>query len=142
MHFKRSRVDIMTTQTTATTDAFPAIDRAGKYAESVQVALLHDHFDADHLDAVAGEMAMLGAPVLRAVWSEGHGCWFALEGCHRLRAAHRLGLMPMIVEIDEAAEVSEDAGYDLQDAATVGDIVGRNSNNVTLTFDRYDHVTK
>ena len=122
----------MTTQ-----QAEPAIERAGKYAEQVRIVLLHDHYDANHLADVIAEMETMGAPVLRATWSEGYGCWFALEGCHRLRAAQALGLMPLIVEVDAESEVSDDAGYDLQDGSTAGALIDRNSHNVEIVFDRY-----
>jgi hypothetical protein len=48
-----------------------------------------------HLDAVQREMATRGAPTIRAWW-DGEK-WIALEGSHRLAAAHMLGLTPDIV---------------------------------------------
>jgi hypothetical protein len=122
--------------TTQTTDAIPAIDKTGEWQDDVEIVLLHDHYREDHLAAVVSEMQTLGAPVLRAAWSGGHGCWYALEGCHRLRAAHKLGLMPLIVEVDEDDEISEDTGYDLQDPMTAGEIIDANISNKCLSFAR------
>ena len=70
----------------------------------MRVALVHDHYDADHLDDVKAQMMTLGTPTIKAVWMECYGHWAALEGCHRLRAAAELGLVP---EID-AVEYTDD----------------------------------
>ena len=67
---------------------------------SMRIALVHEHFDADHLEAVKAEMLTLGAPTIRAVWMEVYGAWVALEGCHRIRAAQALGLLPLIDEVE------------------------------------------
>lgn len=74
------------------------------------IALYHKHYDQKHLDAVKSEMATLGAPEVRAIWSEVHGVWMAVEGCHRLRAAHELGLTPVIVDVtnDETITIQND----------------------------------
>ncbi len=64
------------------------------------VKLVHKHYDRDHLDAVKAQMALMGAPIIKAVWMECYGLWAALEGCHRLRAAKELGLTPEIEEIE------------------------------------------
>jgi hypothetical protein len=58
----------------------------------MQIALLHKHYNGNHLEAVKTEMQNLGAPVIRAIWSETYGMWMAVEGCHRIRAAKDLGL--------------------------------------------------
>lgn len=68
----------------------------------MRVHLLHDHFDPSHLEAVKADMLVLGAPTIRAV---DMGGWFAaVEGCHRLRAAHALGLTPVLVEVPYSEE--------------------------------------
>jgi hypothetical protein len=51
----------------------------------MRIALVHNHYEQDHLDLVVKEMRTLGAPVLRAVWMDCWGMWAALEGCHRLQ---------------------------------------------------------
>lgn len=78
----------------------------------MHIALLHEHYDPDHLESVIAEMRILGAPTIRAVWMECHMMWVALEGCHRLRAAHILGLVPLIDEIDYEADMPIDCAED------------------------------
>lgn len=83
----------------------------------MDIALVHAHFDADHLEAVKAEMQTRGAPVIRAVWMEVYGTWVALEGCHRIRAAHALGLTPVIDEVeysDELTNLGEEDGDEWQ----------------------------
>lgn len=36
----------------------------------MKIALVHKHFNADHLNDVKNEMMEMGAPVIRAVWME------------------------------------------------------------------------
>ena len=66
----------------------------------MKIALVHIEFRQSHLEKVMEQMREQGPPVLRAVWCEEHGLWAALEGCHRIRAASRLGLTPVIQEIE------------------------------------------
>lgn len=56
----------------------------------------------DHLKMVKSEMNTLGAPSVRAIY-DGE-IYFALEGSHRLMAAHELGLTPIIDEIEYSDE--------------------------------------
>ena len=63
------------------------------------IALLHKHYDEQHLEEVKTEMASLGAPVIRCIWSELNNMWMAVEGSHRIRAAKDLDLMPIITDI-------------------------------------------
>lgn len=84
----------------------------------MKIALVHDHFDADHLEAVKAEMAKLGAPKIKAVWMECFGHFAALEGCHRIRAAAELGLVPEIEEVEYSDELVEGA----EDGITVADV--------------------
>ena len=65
----------------------------------MEITLYHKHYDQNHLDKVTAEMQELGAPAIRAIWSEVYGTWMAVEGCHRLRAAETLGLTPEIIDI-------------------------------------------
>lgn len=60
---------------------------------------LHGYFRPDHLDHVVAEMLRRGPPVLRACWDPVGGLWHAREGTHRLRAAHLLGLAPILVPV-------------------------------------------
>lgn len=74
----------------------------------MQIILPHDHFDAEHLSKVSAEMAVLGAPAIKAVWMEVHNAWVALEGAHRIRAAASLGLIPEIEEVEWSSEITTD----------------------------------
>lgn len=74
----------------------------------MNIILPHDHFDAAHLASVIAEMEALGAPVIKAVRMEAHDAWVALEGSHRIRAAHELGLDPQIEEVEWSDTVTTD----------------------------------
>ena len=52
-----------------------------------------------YLDYVSKQMEVLGAPKIRAIWSDEYELWFAAEGSHRIAAAHRAGIVPVIVDI-------------------------------------------
>ena len=69
----------------------------------ITIALLHSHYDQDHLAAVMAEMQNRGAPTIKAVKLDDN-LYAALEGCHRLRAAKALGLMPEIVKVEYSDE--------------------------------------
>lgn len=102
----------------------------------MQIALIHDHFDAAKLEAVKSEMAQMGAPVIRAVWMECFGVWAALEGCHRIRAAAELGLAVEIEEVEYCEETtSEDLGLDLQDVLTVAEIADAACNATIIVIE-------
>lgn len=61
----------------------------------VRVFAKHDpYWSTDHLGEVMTEMEALGAPCIRVV--EWRGDYFAVEGSHRLCAAHELGLIPTL----------------------------------------------
>ncbi|MEO0035370.1 MAG: hypothetical protein RLZZ501_1393 [Pseudomonadota bacterium] len=100
------------------------------------IILPHNHFDADHLAAVTIEMQGLGAPAIKAVWMECHGAWVALEGAHRLRAAHALGLTPEIEEIEWSDTVTTDevapGSYD--DTWTIEQICDDAHTRIALKF--------
>ena len=64
------------------------------------IALVHKHYDESHLEEVKQLMLSLGTPDIHAVWMDCYNHWVALEGCHRLRAAHSLGLIPNIIEVE------------------------------------------
>ncbi len=76
----------------------------------MDISLYHTHYSEQHLADVTEQMRTLGAPQIRAIWSEVYGIWMAVEGCHRLRAAVALGLTPEIIDIssDETTTVQDD----------------------------------
>lgn len=75
--------------------------------KSTNIALLHKHYDADKLATVVAEMQTLGTPTIKAVWMPNWDMWVALEGCHRLRAAHALGLTPEIEEVEYSDDLTD-----------------------------------
>lgn len=66
----------------------------------MKIILLHSHYEQEHLEQIIEEMKILGTPSIKAIWMECWNSWVALEGCHRLRAAYVLGLIPEIEEIN------------------------------------------
>lgn len=89
----------------------------------MDVILMHAHFDEQHLAKVMDEMRTLGAPVIRAVHIDG-SLWVALEGCHRLRAAEKLGLVPVLDEVELSDEITAfDLGLDFQENYTISELV-------------------
>lgn len=85
------------------------------YIVSMEIALIHSHYDNDHLQEVKKEMQELGAPSIRAIWSDLYGMWLAVEGCHRIRAAADLGIVPDMVDVsDEHSIVIELDGEDIE----------------------------
>lgn len=80
--------------------------------ESRTIKLLHS-VDTEKLARVVEEMRTLGAPEIRVVWDDMNGIWHAADGTHRLTAAHKLGLTPVLTEITwgEAADLlNEESG--------------------------------
>lgn len=63
------------------------------------VCPLHHYYRPEHVDEVAAMMRLLGPPVLRGHVDRETGAVLLREGTHRIRAAHRLGLAPVIVPI-------------------------------------------
>ena len=55
--------------------------------------------DEEHLEYVAEEMKSLGVPKIRAIWNESQCVWYAAEGSHRIAAAYRSGIVPIIIDI-------------------------------------------
>lgn len=72
------------------------------------------------LTEVVSDMARLGPPTIRAV-RDGN-VYFAIEGSHRIAAAHRLGMTPIIKEIAMTDRVRHDFD-DIGDRNTVAEIV-------------------
>lgn len=102
------------------------------------IVLLHSHYDKAHLAKVTEEMRELGAPTIKVLWSECHGIWFALEGCHRLRAAEALELTPELEVIepeDMDQEVNEVFPDTFGDPYTFADILDCGTNPTMITFE-------
>lgn len=59
--------------------------------------------DAGRLETVKAEMIELGAPTIRVVFDGDK--YIALEGSHRLAAAHQLGIMPMLEVLEQDEEI-------------------------------------
>lgn len=89
----------------------------------MKIALVHDHYKPDHLAKVIEQMKAAGAPKIHAVWMECYDQYQALEGCHRIRAAKELGLIPEIIEVEYSDEMcSTIAGYDGDEDYTISSI--------------------
>ena len=98
----------------------------------MSIALYHKHYNAEHLEAVKKEMEVMGAPEIRAIWSEMYGLWMAVEGCHRIRAAKELGLEPVIIDIsDEETTMIQYDGDDIEVA--VADLAEELTDNACKT---------
>lgn len=61
------------------------------------VCTLHWYFDERHLADVMAEMQRRGPPRLRGFIDDGSGAFMLREGTHRINAAHRLGVAPVLV---------------------------------------------
>jgi hypothetical protein len=72
------------------------------------------------LAAVVDEMVRLGPPTIRAV--RDGDVYFAIEGSHRIAAADRLGMTPIIEEVAMTDRVRHDFD-DIGDRNTVAEIV-------------------
>jgi hypothetical protein len=92
--------------------------------------------DPIHLAKVQEEMLTLGAPRVRAVY-DGEVYW-AVEGTHRLAAAHALGLLPEIEVIeynDDVISVQVD-GYDEDVVVSEwADMLMANRDNKVFSFE-------
>ena len=76
---------------------------------------------AGHLEEVIALMETMGSPTIRAKWAG--DCYYAIEGSHRVAAAAKLGIPVIIVEVDNDDEISNHDFSDLQNVATVRDIM-------------------
>lgn len=98
--------------------------------EIKEIVLVHNHYDKEHLEEVKKEMLKKGSPIIRAVYIECEDRYYALEGCHRLRAAARLGIPVKIKEIEFEdimdVEVNNNSlGLDLDCQGTFSDLFER-----------------
>ena len=104
----------------------------------MQVALLHKHYNQEHLEQVKAEMVKLGSPTVRAIWSEMYGFWLAVEGSHRLRAAEELGISPKIDDISDDDTVMIQVDGDDERVAVIDlleELQDNARHSVTLSFD-------
>ena len=69
---------------------------------------------ADRLAAVKAEMLVLGVPTIQVVDCGDH--YMALEGSHRLAAAHELGFIPELIVYSQE-DVLDVTQYDWYEAA-------------------------
>ena len=97
----------------------------------MKIALIHNHYDEAHLAAVIEEMKTLGAPVIKAVWMECYGHYAALEGCHRIRAAKALGLVPEIEDVEYSDELVEG----MQDNMTIAQVADSSNESEVISFE-------
>ena len=63
------------------------------------VCPLHWYYSPTHLAEVEAEMVRRGPPRLRGYLDAESGVFLLREGTHRIRAAHRIGLAPVLVPI-------------------------------------------
>lgn len=68
-------------------------------SKGIVVCPLHWYFRPDHLAEVEAEMVRRGPPTLRGHLDVATGAFLLREGTHRIRAAHRLGLVPTLVAV-------------------------------------------
>ena len=102
----------------------------------MKIILPHRHYDQQHLERVEEEMRALGAPALRGAWVECWGAWVALEGTHRLRAAHALGLTPEMVPVEyDDGTTAGDLGLDWEDNPRVADVIDGAYRGEVLDFE-------
>lgn len=97
----------------------------------MRIALVHNHYDAGHLAEVIEEMRRVGAPTIKAVWMECFNHWAAIEGCHRIRAAKALGLVPEIEEVEYSDELVEG----MQDDVTVAEVADSSRESEIIDFE-------
>jgi hypothetical protein len=76
----------------------------------MNIALYHPQYNQAHLNRVTAIMRVRGAPTIRCIWSEYYDMWLAVEGCHRLRAAKDLGLVPVIKDVSTQHTVTIQSG--------------------------------
>ena len=76
--------------------------------------------DADKLVGVIEEMKALGRPIIHAAWYQ--GTLLALEGSHRLAAAHALGMTPKVIVLGDD-DVFDHDFQDVQNDVTVLELI-------------------
>ena len=101
----------------------------------MEIVLLHKEYDKKHLDEVIANMKKMGAPTIKAYYDEAEGIYFATEGCHRIRAAKKLGIMPVIDIIDWEEEIEN---KDTGDILTSEWLFNNYSYTTTIDFDDFE----
>jgi hypothetical protein len=102
----------------------------------MRIALVHTHYSEEHLAQVIEEMKQLGAPKIHAVWMDCYGHWAALEGCHRIRAAKELGLIPEIIEVEYSDEMASTVpGYDGDEDYPISEICDDSYRSTIIEFE-------
>ena len=88
----------------------------------MQIALVHHHYDKQHLAEVIEQMKILGAPTIRVV-DLGEDRYQALEGYHRLRACEELGISPELEIVDWQGDLDLRAlGLQFEDPITMEEL--------------------
>lgn len=99
--------------------------------------LLRHAVDKVRKDNIKAEMVQLGAPRVRAIY---HGdIWFAIEGSHRLAAAHELGLVPEIVDVTECDDIVIAQENTILSAGVLRDQIIRGNSGIVLEFKENEH---
>ena len=91
----------------------------GKGAAMTTIYAIHD-IEQDKLDRVIAEMRTMGAPTIKVVDCGDH--YMALEGSHRLAAAHALDLTPELEILEQDDEI-EITGFDWYEACNWAETV-------------------
>jgi hypothetical protein len=61
-----------------------------------------------YLAQILKKMRRLGPPRLKAYWRKKDDAWYALEGSHRIAAAKKLGLVPILDRVYLSWEIGHD----------------------------------
>jgi hypothetical protein len=88
----------------------------------LSVVLFHGHYDKDHLETVKSNMIKLGTPDIRGFYDEANGVWIAFEGCHRIRAAKELSIIPNMIAVEYDSNIEIQMDDELQ-MITVSDLL-------------------
>jgi len=91
--------------------------------------------DPKHLDEVIAQMQVLGAPTVKAVWCG--DCYRAVEGSHRLAAASKLGLTPILDVIKDTDEISHDCD-ELSNPCQASEMLEYAGNTEAYEFDEIE----
>jgi ribose 5-phosphate isomerase RpiB len=99
----------------------------------MKIYLTHDHYEEKHLNEVIDEMKTSGSPIIKVtIIDEDEEIYQAIEGCHRLRAAEILNMIPEIIILNDDMTIEDaEIGFD-GCAETVGDI--SNIDGVCIEF--------
>lgn len=79
--------------------------------EILKIYAKHEPYPNGHLEEVLNEMIRRGPPVIKCI--EWRGSLYAIEGSHRLAAAHYLGYVPIVDIVDQ--DWTDPAGEEVWD---------------------------